>query len=387
MLLVSKRARRWSTPITLAVASLLLAGCGVTEAPQTMFDPQGDHSLEIRNLFTWILWLAIAVFVIVEGALVYSVFRFRRRTDSEGIPLQIHGNTTIEILWTVVPAIVVLVIAVLTFRTQAQITRPAEDPIRVTVVGHQWWWEFQYPDYDFITANELHIPANRDVELSLQSADVIHSFWAPRLAGKTDVIPGHTNRLVFRPLDEGRALIRGQCAEFCGATHAMMGFYVVVEPEQDFEAWATRQQQAAPVPADLPQEAQQTAPEEQVAPEDEGGATTEAADTPVSAVQQEEQLSLEARGYQEFANAGCVGCHAINGYPGAESRVGPDLSYVGAREHIVAGWLLNTPDNMKRWLRDPNEVKPDNEMGKVIQRGTLTNEQIEALTAYLQSLK
>jgi cytochrome c oxidase subunit 2 len=378
MLLVPRRVRRWSTPITIGMALLLLAGCGVTEPPQTMFAPQGDHSLAIRNLFMPVFWLAIAVFVIVEGALIYSVVRYRRRTDSEGIPLQIHGNTPIEIAWTIIPALIVLVIAVLTFRTQAQITGPAEDPIRVTVVGHQWWWEFQYPDYDLITANELHIPANRDVELSLQSADVIHSFWVPRLAGKTDLIPGYTNKLMFRPLDEERVLIRGQCAEFCGGTHAMMGMHVAVESQAEFDAWVRQQQQKPPVPEGVAQT--------------EGAAATEGdeaaplgADVPVSAVEQTKDL--EAQGYELFASTGCVACHAIKGYPGAVSRVGPDLSYVGSREYIVAGWLENTPENMKRWLRAPNEVKPDNVMGTVIKRGTLTEAQIEALTAYLQSLE
>lgn len=428
MLRVPKLPSRWASLLVMVGAAMVLAACGAREAPQTMFAPSGSNSREIYDLFWPIFWMAIAVFVVVEGFLIYSIMRYRRRT-SDGIPLQIHGNTVVEIAWTIVPAIIVLVIAVLTFRTQALIERPAEEePVRVEVIGHQWWWEFRYPDYDnLITANELHLPADRDVELLLTSSDVIHSFWVPRLAGKRDAIPNHVNRLITRPVAEDRMLLRGQCAEFCGKTHAMMGFYVVVDSQDQFDAWVERQLQEAVVPEGVEQavaqsnevaQAGQSDQLQQASPEasPETAATPDAVASPdltqtpvgegtfeataVVVEQEAEELqataeaettvqptSLEAYGYQLFAEKGCVGCHAISGYPGAVARRGPDLTHVGSREHIVAGWLLNTPENMARWLRDPDEVKPENLMALQIQRGTLNEEEIEALTAYLMSLE
>jgi cytochrome c oxidase subunit II len=390
------------------IAALFLAGCGAfnTDTPLSTFATDGYESSQIYSLFQPIFWMAIGVFVIVEGLLIWSVIRFRRRPD-DAIPVQLHGNLPIELAWTIAPAILVLVIAVLTFRTQALLDREPVNPLNVTVVGHQWWWEFQYPEQNVVTANELHLPANRDVVLTLKSADVIHSFWAPRLSGKTDLIPGHENKLLMRPLSEQQLLVRGHCAEFCGGTHAMMAFHVVVRPQADFDAWVRQQQAAAPVPAGVQQastaqQAAATAPATgatvaatvtgEDATGDEVAATTAAtvaatANAPETATPQAQPASLEAQGYQLFQQKGCVGCHAINGYPGAVSRVGPDLTHVGSRQHIVSGWLENTPENMRRWLRDPNEVKPDNVMGTAVKLGTLNNDEINALTAYLESLK
>ncbi|HEY0606021.1 MAG TPA: cytochrome c oxidase subunit II [Herpetosiphonaceae bacterium] len=388
------------------IAALFLVSCGTGEdplginTPLTTFATDGYESSQIYTLFQPIFWMAIGVFVIVEGLLIWSIIRFRRRPN-DGIPVQLHGNLPIELAWTIAPAILVLVIAVLTFRTQANLDRVPENPLTVTVIGHQWWWEFQYPEGNVITANELHIPANRDVVLNLRSADVIHSFWAPRLSGKTDLIPGHENKLVIRPLSEQQVIVRGHCAEFCGGTHAMMAFHVVVQPQAEFDSWLTQQAAAAAAPAGVQQPAA-SAPATgatvaatvtgEAATGDEVAATTAAtvaatANAPETTTPQAQPTSLEAQGYQLFQQKGCVGCHAINGYPGAVSRVGPDLTHVGSRQHIVAGWLENTPENMRRWLRDPNEVKPDNVMGTAIKLGTLRDDEIEALTAYLESLK
>jgi cytochrome c oxidase subunit II len=432
----SSRSPRYATIATLVIAALVLAGCAseMNTAPQTTFSDQGNNAAEILALFRPVFWVATAVFVLVEGLLIYSVIRFRRRPQ-DGIPLQIHGNTPIEIAWTIIPAIIVLGIATLTFRTQANLEYEGENPLQVTVVGHQWWWEFQYPEYGIITANELHIPAGRDIEFTLESADVIHSFWFPRLAGKTDNIPfaypNDRNKLTFRANEVSEAtLIRGECAEFCGGTHAMMGMYAVVSPPAVFEQWVQQQQQDAVVPAGITPATQATA-EAGVAV----GATVEAgaegetvqADpdgTPVAGGQASDEnpanadavvtetaaaevvatveatieaqaettatsaaTSLEARGYELFASKGCVGCHAISGYPGAVSRTGPDLTHIGSRQHIVAGWLENTPENMARWLRDPDGVKPGNLMAGVVQLGTLKEDEIAALTAYLRSLE
>jgi cytochrome c oxidase subunit II len=375
-------------PLPALLAGVLLAACG-TEQPQTMLAAQGDSAREILSLYNIFLIAAVIVFVIVEGWLLWSVFRYRRRSNDEGIPLQIHGNQPIEIAWTIVPALIVLVLATFTFRTQSiLVAAPKTEPLRVTVVGHQWWWEFQYPQLGIVTANELHLPAGQPVEFSLQSADVIHSFWFPRLSGKTDAIPGHTNRLLFTAdqVDEP-TLIRGECAEFCGGTHAQMGMWAVVEPRESFDAWVAREREDAVVPAGAPAPPQTTA----VAESTEIAITEEATAIPQPDVTQPTpnpaNLTPVAQGYGLFKAKGCTGCHAIGGYPGAGGNIGPDLTHVGSRRHIVAGWLENTPDNMRRWLRDPNEVKPDNIMGTAIKRGTLTDEEIDALTAYLESLK
>ena len=387
MLPFPKRSFRRLTVLSVAMAAaVLLAACG-TEHPQTTFEAQGNSARAILDLYNVIFYVAIGVFVVVEGLLVYSVFRYRRRPE-HGIPLQLHGNQPLEITWTIIPAAIVLFLATWTFRTQTILVAPQENPLRVTVTGHQWWWEFQYPDLGIETANEVHLPANRDIELTLESNDVIHSFWIPRLAGKTDVIPGHSNTLTFRADDTAEPIfIRGQCAEFCGGTHAQMGMYAVVEPQAAFDTWVQQQQADANVPAGVtPVPA--TPPEVTVT----AVATTEAATAvPIPDVTEPSEAtpgaSLEARGYEFFDSKGCVACHAIQGYPGAEGQTGPDLTHVGSREHIVAGWLLNTPENMQRWLRDPNEVKPGNIMGATIQRDTLTEDEIEALAAYLESLK
>lgn len=417
MLPSPKRLWRLLSIFALLLAMVALAACGqMYEAPQTMFSRQGSSSSEILTLYNVFFWAAVGVFVVVEGALVYSVFRYRRRPE-DGIPVQLHGNQPIEIAWTIAPALLVLFLATMTFRTQSVLVAPSQDPVRVRVIGHQWWWEFQYPDYNIVTANELHLPENRDIEFALESVDVVHAFWFPRLGGKTDVIPGHTNRLNFRAFPTGEpVLIRGECAEFCGGTHAQMAMWAVVEPQASFDAWVRQQQAEAPVPAGITQAAAGTA----TAGTATAGATatagtaatgataTAGADTPgpnegtdtsgetaptlpPPATAQAEPLAqgagIEARGYQLFQTKGCVGCHAIAGFPEAQGRIGPDLTHVGSRQHIVAGWLENTPDNMRRWLRDPNEVKPDNYMGAVVKRGYLNEDEIEALTAYLASLK
>lgn len=385
MLPFLKRSSRFLIAALAVSATLLLAACG-TEQPQTTFSTQGSNAREILTLYNIVFYVAVGVFIIVEGVLIFSIIRYRRRKE-DGIPLQIHGNQPIEIVWTIIPAIIVLAIATMTFRTQSILVAKPVNALHVTVVGHQWWWEFRYPEFGIVTANELHIPAGREVEFSLQSADVIHSFWFPRLSGKTDAIPGHTNRISFVADATNEPLVvRGQCAEFCGGTHAQMGMHAVVEPQASFDAWVQQQQTEAIVPDGITQAA--AAPD--VAGTVEPIATTEAATPiPIPDVSGNSPAAggPAAVGYGLFQSKGCIGCHAITGYPGAAGIIGPNLTHVASRQHIVAGWLENTPDNMKRWLRDPNEVKPDNIMGQAIKKDTLTPQEIDALTAYLESLK
>ena len=385
MFAIPKRFSRLGVFAAVA-AVLLLTGCEAYSAPQTTLVAQGDSAQAILDLYKVIGIAAALVFVVVEGILIYSVVRYRRK-PGDGIPLQIHGNKPIEIVWTIIPAIIVLFLATLTFRTQSILVEPAQNPVRVTVIGHQWWWEFRYPDLNIVTANELHIPANRDIELTLQSADVIHSFWIPRLAGKTDTIPGHSNSMRFKAQDTTEPLfIRGECAEFCGGTHAQMGMWAQVESQADFDAWVQQQQAEAPVPAGVTQSAPATTATAGAA-DATAAATAAAAEPAATAAPAAQAGTPEARGYALFKTQGCAACHAIAGYPEATGQVGPNLTHIGSRRTIVAGWLDNTPENMQRWLRDPNEVKPDNIMGAAVKAGTLSESQIQDLTAYLQSLK
>ncbi|GAC1643750.1 MAG: hypothetical protein NVS4B8_14000 [Herpetosiphon sp.] len=398
MSILSRRSFRSLTfPILVAGASLVLAGCGF-DSPRSTMSSAATESAQSYSLFQGLFWLAMVVFVVVEGALLFIVYRFRRR-PGQGIPVQLHGNQTIELAWTIAPAVIVAIIAIFTFRTQALLSREARDPIKVTVIGHQWWWEFQYPDYKFTTANEVHIPAGRDVLFSLRSADVIHSFHLPRLVDTTDLIPGRENRVLVHANSDTRGLIAGQCQEFCGGTHAMMTMHAVVEDQATFDTWIQQQQTVAGVPAGITQAASKTttAAESSTSQPPLGvpsaspkqGATTAAtvAATANAAPAAALAGSPEAKGYQLFSAKGCIGCHAIGGYPNAVAKIGPNLTHVGGRSHIVSGWLDNTSANMQTWLRDPNAVKPENVMGKAIKRGTLNEDDINALTAYLESLK
>lgn len=329
-------------------AALVLAACG-PELPATTLTPRGTHAQRIYDLMAPIFWAALVVFVVVEALLVYSVVRFRRRSDAT-IPAQIHGNTRIEILWTITPALILLVIAVLTFRTQAANSVQPRDAIQITAVGHQWWFEFQYPGRGangapIVTANDMYVPIGQDVTVSLQSGDVIHSFWVPKLAGKTDMIPSKTNLLSFRAEEEG--IYRAQCAEFCGDQHALMRFRVIAVPQATFQSWLAQQATPPPAPA--------------------GDA---------------------ARGQQVFLNPSkaCIGCHAISGTT-ARGIIGPNLTYFGSRETIAAGVLANTPENLTTWLHDPGAVKSGNIMSTVIKQGTLSDQEIADLVAYLESMK
>ncbi len=330
--------------ILLGYPFLLLTGCqGLptgNQIPQTTIFPVSDFAWKIQNLYAVLFWLSILVFVSVEAILIYSVIRFRRRPET-GMPPQVHGNTRLEIAWTIAPAVVLAFIGVPTISTIFDTARPAPpEALKVQVIGHQWWWEFRYPELNIVTANELHLPAGRPVTFSLESADVIHSFWLPRLGGKQDVTPNRVNHLTFTP--ERPEVYYGQCVEFCGVQHALMRLLAVVQPEQDFQAWV-RAQQAPPVP-----------------PSDD----------------------MSRRGAELFARGACAGCHTVAGTT-AQGKFGPDLTHVGSRMTIAARTLPNTPENLAAWLRDPQRVKPGNRMPNL----NLSEEDISLLVAYLQSLK
>lgn len=359
---------------------LLAAGCG-GPYPQSSLVPESDVATRLSDLFLTIFWWAVAVFVLVEGALLVAIIKYRARRDDapNSEARHVHGHTLLELVWTLVPALVLVVIAVPTMTTIWDIDRPTVDPdaLLVEVVGHQWWWEFRYPEFDLVTANEMHIPAGRTIDLRLTSADVIHSFWFPRQAGKRDVIPGHENQLWFTADSIGR--FPGQCAEFCGTSHALMKMEVVVEAPEDFEAWVAAQTRSSPG-VELVSLTPRDSVEAMIGPDAAGQDTLPAA-VPDSA-QAASRQDLASAGQQLLLSKGCIACHRIQGTPAA-GVLGPDLSHVGSRGTIAAGILENTPENMIRWLRDPSAVKP----GALMPNLQLNEEELRTLAAYLASLE
>lgn len=323
--------------VLLLSLAIPLVGCSST---QSILEPATSSAREITGLFYIIFYIALAIFIVVEGLLVYFVIRYQRRTNSE-MPEQVHGNTPVEIAWTLAPALVLAVVFVLTVRTMSAVSVSAQPAatVNVRVVGHQWWWEFQYPDMRIVTANDLHVPVGEVVGLTLESDNVIHSFWVPQLIGKTDVIPDHQNKAWLRAEVPGE--YNGQCAEFCGSQHAHMLFHVVAQTRAEFDAWVNQQQ------------------------------TTPAAAT-----------GDAAKGADVFAKGACVGCHTIDGTK-AQGKVGPNLTHFGSRMSIAAGTLTNTPENLALWLKNPQAVKPENDMPNL----GLSDVDIQALVAYIESLK
>jgi cytochrome c oxidase subunit 2 len=231
---------------------VLLVGCGAVDDPQNTFAAEGDVARKQRDLLIfWVLGPAMVILVLVLGVLVYALIRFRRRSEHE-LPKQVHGNNRLEIAWTIAPAILLLIIAVPTIIGVVDIGRaPADDAMKVNVTAQQFSWVFQYPDLvdaegkPLLVLNELHIPVDREIGVTVESLDVIHSFWVPKLAGKLDAIPGRTNRMWFNATKPGS--YSGQCAEFCGVSqgggegHWSMQLMVVAESEEDFQEWVTDQ--------------------------------------------------------------------------------------------------------------------------------------------------
>ncbi|GBD11363.1 Cytochrome c oxidase subunit 2 [bacterium HR23] len=322
---------------------LLLTACA---SPQNTFGGQGDQARTILGLYWLLIGAALFVGVSVIALLLYAFFRFRERPGA-GEPKEVHGNTALEFAWFLIPTIIVLIVAIPSWRTVFRFGQaPPPNALQVQVVGHQWWWEFRYLDYKgadgnpLVSGNELYLPVGRPVALTLRSADVIHSFWVPRLAGKADANPGVTTRLTFTPLETGTYY--GQCAEFCGLSHALMRFRVKVLPAEEFERWV-QSRQAYTLPP----------------------------------------LAGEAeKGWQVFQARGCNACHTIDG-TNARGIIGPNLTGIASRDGVAAMALPNTPEDLARWLRNPPAVKAGSKMPNL----NLTDEEISALVAFLATLK
>jgi cytochrome c oxidase subunit 2 len=345
---VQRRPARLLMGLLPALLLLALAACSAGDSatyPQSTLLPKGDFARMVDELFMTTFWWALGVFILVEGVLIYAIWKFRARPgDAE--PEQVHGNTTLEIVWTIIPAAILAFIAVPTVRAIWKTSeQPGRDAMVVEVIGHQWWFEFRYPEYGIVTANELRVPVGRKVDLRLTTKDVIHSFWIPQLAGKRDMIARHTNHFWFTAEEAGS--YPGQCAEFCGLQHGRMAFHVVAEDSTAFAAWVA-------------------------------GQKTPLADSTMAGD------SLYQAGKTAFMTGGCIGCHAMTGQPTERlvDLVGPNLSHVGGRQHLVAGRFENTEENLAQWLRDPESVKSGSLMKLPRQ---LTEAEITALVHYLRS--
>ena len=317
--------------------------CPVSFRTPSTLAPASTETAQTLGLFNFIMVIATVIFVLVEGLLIFAVFRYRNRRPEQA--LQIHGNTKLEIAWTAMPAIILAVLLGFTLRTMSDIKAlPTGKVINVTTVGHQWWWEFQYPDLKITTANELVVPFGSAIEVAVQSEDVEHGFWTPELFGKVDAVPGYVTRLKFTPTITGT--FGGQCTQFCGTQHAQMRFSVRVVAEGEFQAWAANEQQPA-----------------------------------IAA-------TGDAQAGEDYlfnnSESECKTCHTINGSATMIGIKGPDLTHLANRSFIAGGILANTPENLKAWLEDPQAMKLGTLMAL---KKPLDEQTINNIVAYLTTLK
>ena len=311
-----------------------------------IFKPASTPADSIHRLSVFVLVIAGLIFLVVFSLLVYAVGKFRHRASEDGRePPQVYGSNQMELAWTVVPVLIVLVLFFATARVIHSIQQAVPPPgtIRVTAIGHQFWWEFRYPELGVVTANELHVPVSDPARrtptfVTLLSADTDHSFWVPQLAGKTDLIPNRVNSIWVEPHETGMYV--GQCAQYCGTQHAKMLLRIYVESPEEFSRWIAAEKQPA------------------------------------------HSADAVAAGRQIFEKTACINCHAISGTI-ADGRFGPDLTHLMSRETIAAGAATNTHESLKLWIHNPDAIKP----GSLMPAMNLTDHDLEAVTAYLESLR
>lgn len=316
--------------------------------PTNIFAPASTPSDYLYEVALLALAVTGAIFLIVASLLVYVAVKYRSRPGDAIEPLQVYGSRQLELAWTVLPVLVVMVLFLSSARIihAIQDARQPKDAIEVVVVAHQFWWEYRYPQYGFVTANELHIPVSDPQHptptfMTLLSADTNHDFWVPRLAGKTDLIPNHPNSMWMEPHEIG--LYLGQCNEYCGTSHALMLLRVYVQSRQEFDRWVKDQQQA-----ELPLES----------------------------------LSHDAsEGRKVFERTACIDCHSIAGTI-ADGRFGPELRHLMSRETIAAGIAPNTVQNLRSWIQNPNTLKPGARMPAM----GLSDQELDEVTAYMIAL-
>lgn len=334
--------------MALALFSLAATCRGYCDGPQStpsIFAPASTSAHEIYNFSFFVLAITGAIFVSVAGLLTYVIIKYRaRKGDLEHEPPQVYGSMQVELAWTIVPVLIVVVLFLTTARIIFAI-QDAPEPksaLNVTVVGHQFWWEFRYPKLGIVSANELHIPVSTSQRpqatyLRLVSADVDHSFWVPQLGGKTDLIPNHPNEMWYQPTATGMYV--GQCAQFCGIEHAKMLIRVYVDTPEQFQAWVANQQK-------------------------------QAVDDP-----------KVAAGRHIFETEACMNCHTIRG-TNAKGTFGPDLTHLMSRATIASGAALNTPEDLREWIKDPATFKE----GALMPAMQLSDQQIDQVVAYLTTL-
>jgi cytochrome c oxidase subunit II len=347
-----QKSIKLSAPFVLALLFSFISAAAATalaEPPTvitSIFDPQSTPAKSILDVSLFTLVITGIIFAVVFTLLVYSIVKFRgRAVDAGREPAQVYGSTQIELAWTVIPILIVVVLFLATART-IRAVQDAPEPataLEVTVIGHQFWWEFRYPKLGVVTANELHVPVSDAAHptptfLKLFSADTDHSFWIPQLAGKTDLVPNHPNSMWIDPHRTGVYL--GQCAQYCGTQHAKMLLRVYVDSDEDFKAWVHAQQQPA--------------------------------------VEDENAIL----GKRVFETTACINCHAINGTV-ANGRFGPDLTHLMSRRTIASGAAANTEENVRRWIQNPDDIKP----GSLMPAMKLSDSDLDALTAYMETLR
>jgi cytochrome c oxidase subunit II len=311
-----------------------------------IFRPESTPAQDIHRLSNFVLIITALIFIVVFSLLVYVVVKYRqRRTDDNREPAPVYGSNQVELAWTVIPCLIVLVLFFATARViySVQEAVPPPGAIQVIAVGHQYWWEFRYPKLGVVTANELHVPVSNPGNptptfVKLLSADTDHSFWVPQLAGKTDLIPNRENSIWIDPHAAGMYV--GQCAQYCGIQHAKMLLRVYADTPDQFDKWVAAQKQPA--------------------------------------VSNESVIT----GRRIFEQTACVNCHAVSGTI-ATGRFGPDLTHLMSRDTIASGAAPNTHENLELWIRTPDAIKP----GSLMPAMNLSEPDLKAVTAYLESLR
>ena len=348
-----ERRTEWGVLVGRAVGILVLvagilfaAGLCTAHPPDgnpvpSIFDPRSKNAESLYHLSNFVLAITGVIFVVVFSLLAYVLVKFRNRAADAGRePTQVYGSTQIELAWTVIPILIVVVLFLTTARVIHAIqdaARPA-NAVAVTAIGHQFWWEFRYPELGVVTANELHVPVSTPTYLKLLSADTDHSFWVPQLAGKTDLIPNRINEMWLDPHLVGIYL--GQCAQFCGAQHAKMLLRVSVDTPEEFEAWIHTQTRPA------------------------------------------NQDDKEIAGRRVFETTACINCHAVAG-TNATGRFGPDLTHLMSRRTLASGAAENTKENLRLWIQNPDAIKP----GSLMPAMKLNDADLDALVGYLETLQ
>jgi len=415
----STRLARWAGAASALAGAFLLSGCLWLDGPQSTFEPAGPVAREQLDLFYTTCWVTLVIFILVGSVLAYAMVKFRARSEADEHaepPPQGHGNPLVEVSLIGASVLSLVIIAIPTLKDIWYVYEvPAAEKANayeVTATGYQWWFKFDYPNETaqtldpsgklvsapLTTGNELVIPAGRPVHINLRTVDVIHSFWIPKLAGKVDMVPNRANFLWIEADKPG--YFWGQCAEFCGESHAVMRFRVIALGPREFYAWLNAQMEPARSVAP-PTAEELSRPRAQFAAyrtfqHNEGGYTNRFDVNPLDAWREQQQPDkaedpvLVAKGRGLFASKTCISCHTVRGMEGAVGVQGPELTHVASRTTIAGGLLENNRDELHRWIHSPGDVKPGNKMwvnGYLVNNIKLTPEDEDALVSFLRSLK